>query len=440
MITRYINKEYILINRLKHIANTEDKKRLLSNFFSLSVLQAFAYILPLLTLPYLVRVLGVEKFGLVMFAQAFIAFFVILVDYGFNLSSTREVSIHREDKVKLTEIFSSVMMIKFILIGVSFIVLSIIVFSFKNFSSDSELYYLSFLTVIGQALFPVWYFQGLERMKYITIVNITSKLIFTIAVFIFIQNEADYILVPVLNGLGFIVGGVYSLYILRKHFAQTFKMQSLQTMTVHFKDSSQFFLSRLSSVGYSNANIFLAGMLLSPQFVTYYYLADKAVSVILRLFDPITQTIYPYLSKNYSFNFLSKLLVCVMTISVIIVIASYAANDLISIILLNEINDIFKNLFNIIILIIPISILYVMLGAPLLLARGYKKEFNFSIIYGFGTHLVILSILFFYYTIISNMDSKILIFFANSLVFSKFIVLLIRIYYVYTNKLYKKGF
>jgi len=429
-----------LLNKLKNIANTEDKKRLLSNFFSLSILQTFTYILPLLTLPYLVRVLGSEKFGLVVFAQAFIIFFNILVDYGFNLSATREISVNRENKEKLTEIFSSVMSIKFILIGISFTILSIIIFSFEKFSNNIDLYYLTFLWVIGQALFPIWYFQGLEKMKYITIVNITSKLIFTIAIFIFIQNETDYILVPILNGLGFIIGGILSLWIVHKDFNQKFQIQSFKILIMYFKDSSQFFLSRLSSVGYSNVNTFLAGILLSPVFVTYYYLADKAVSVILTLFSPIVQTIYPYLAKKYNFGFLVKLVSILMVVSLLVVFLGYLFSDLISIILLGEINDIFKNLFYVIVPIIPISTLYVMLGAPLLLARGYKKEFNLSIIYGFVIHLLLLSTLYYYYTINSDLQSDILILFAFSLVFSKFIVLLIRIYYVYINKLYKKSF
>ena len=429
-----------MINKLKRIANTEDKKRLLSNFFSLSILQTFTYILPLLTLPYLVRVLGAEKFGLVVFAQAFIIFFNLLVDYGFNLSATREISVNRENKEKLTEIFSSVMSIKFILIGISFTILSIIIFSFENFSNNINLYYLTFLWVIGQALFPIWYFQGLEKMKYITIVNVTSKLIFTVAIFIFIQNEADYILVPILNGLGFIIGGILSLWIVHKHFNQRFQIQSFKILIMYFKDSSQFFLSRLSSVGYSNINTFLAGILLSPVFVTYYYLADKAVSVILTLFSPIVQTIYPYLAKKYNFIFLVKLLSILMAVSLLVVSLGYLFSDLISIILLGEINDIFKILFYVIIPIVPISILYVMLGAPLLLARGYKKEFNLSIIYGFVIHLLLLSILYYYFTINSDLQSDILILFAISLVFSKFIVLFIRIYYVYINKLYKKSF
>mgnify|MGYP000464591323 FL=1 len=145
-----------MINKIKNMVNSEDKKRLASNFFSLSVLQVFTYVLPLLTLPYLVRVLGVETFGLVAFATAFITFFNILVDYGFNLSATREVSIHRENKDKITEIYSSVLAIKFILIFVSLIILSFIVFTFEKFSSHSILYFITFISVIGQALFPIW--------------------------------------------------------------------------------------------------------------------------------------------------------------------------------------------------------------------------------------------------------------------------------------------
>ena len=109
------------INKLKEVSHQEENKQLLSNFLSLTTLQAFTYILPLITLPYLVRVLGTEKFGLVMFAQAFIIFFNIFVDYGFNLSATREVSVNRDNKNKLTEIYSSVISIKLLLLVVSFV-------------------------------------------------------------------------------------------------------------------------------------------------------------------------------------------------------------------------------------------------------------------------------------------------------------------------------
>jgi PST family polysaccharide transporter len=91
-------------------------------------------------MPYLVRVLGVEKFGLVAFAQSFIMFFNILVDFGFSLSATREISVNRDNQEKITEIYSSVMIIKFVLIILSFLIMNGIVFSFEKFSPEWKLF------------------------------------------------------------------------------------------------------------------------------------------------------------------------------------------------------------------------------------------------------------------------------------------------------------
>jgi len=112
-----------------------NKKRLFENFFSLSVLQGANYVLALVTLPYLVRVLGAEKFGLVMFAQAFIWHFIAVTDFGFNLSATRAVSLARDNAHQLSKIYSSVMLIKLGLTLLCFAIMSAIIFSFQKFSS-----------------------------------------------------------------------------------------------------------------------------------------------------------------------------------------------------------------------------------------------------------------------------------------------------------------
>ncbi|MBD3808344.1 MAG: oligosaccharide flippase family protein, partial [Epsilonproteobacteria bacterium] len=361
----------------------------MSNFFSLSILQAFTYILPLLTLPYLVRVLGVENFGLVMFAQAFIMFFAILVDYGFNLSATREVSIHRDDKEKLTEIFSSVMSIKFILIGVSFIILSIVVFSFEKFSSHWELYYLTFLMVIGQALFPIWYFQGLERMKYITIVNITSKLIFTVAIFIFIQNEDDYILVPVLNGLGFIAGSLYSLWIVHKYFHQKFVLQTIKTIMIHFKDSSQFFLSRVSVSIYTSANAFVLGLFTDNIMVGYYSIAEKLYMAMQSLYAPITQTLYPYVAKQKNIALFKKIFYSVVFVNIIGVAFLYFFGEYIfALLFTHEIGSESIKVFHILLVANLIVVPSILIGYPFLGALGFAKYANMSVIYASIMHLL----------------------------------------------------
>lgn len=277
-------------------------KILASNFVYLSLLQGLNLVLPLITLPYLIRTLGVDYFGLLSFSFAFITYFQIITDYGFNSTGTRDISLATDDSEKQNLIFNQIMSAKLLLLVVSFVAMMCIVFLFEIFRTYWIVYLFSFGSVFGQAIFPVWYFQGIQKMKYITYLNLFTKVIFTIALFIFVKQKSDYYLVPVFNALGFITAGIFALFYIQKDFNIKFKIQPFSGIVEQLQKSKYVFLSELKISFFTNTNTLILGFLAGNQAVGYFSAAEKLVRAMGNLQTPISNTIFPYLSKEMMLN------------------------------------------------------------------------------------------------------------------------------------------
>ena len=285
-------------NKIIRVFEEQSNRVLFGNFLSLSILQLFTYALPLLTLPYLINTLGVEVYGLVIFAQAFTMYFNIIVDYGFNLSATKSISINREDDNKISEIYNSVMAVKLILVIFSFIVLSIFLAIFDRFMVEWRLFYISFVMVVGQALFPVWFFQGMERMKYIMKINIASKIFFTALIFLLVHGPDDYLIVPLLNSLGFLASGVYSVFLIRRKFNIRFRADSIRLL-YYFKSGYIIFVSTLFTSFYRLMPINILGFLQTMEMVAVYSLAEKVIRTALSFYQPLIQSFFPFIGRKF---------------------------------------------------------------------------------------------------------------------------------------------
>ena len=284
------------LNRIFKKIFKGDKKIVAENYFSLLVLQGANYLLPLLILPFLVRILGAEKFGLVMFAQALATFLTVLVDFGFNLSGTREISLARNDKQKLSSIYSAILIIKTVLTVIAFFIMFAVINLFTRFSIDAEVYYYSFGIVIGQALFPVWFFQGIEKMKFVTLINILAKVIFTLLVFIVIRQQADYILVPIFNSLGFIIAGFFGLLISFKYVKFKWPGRSLIKRLV--SESTSLFVSSFAVSLYTTSNVFILGLFTGNTIVGVYSSMEKLILAVKNIYVPLYQALFPWVSKQ----------------------------------------------------------------------------------------------------------------------------------------------
>lgn len=306
-----------LLDTFKRLFSTH--RTIAVNFGYLSVLQAYSVLIPLLTVPYLMRVLGTDVYGLVIYAQAIIQYFVIIVNFGFNISATKDVSIYREDKEKLSEIVSSVLTIKVALFLISFAILTISVLSIPALRAHALLYFLCMALCLSEVVFPIWFFQGLEKMRYITIVNVISRTIFAASIFLLVKQPEHYLLIPVVNGVGALIGGFFALWVVFSKERIKFAFQPMEVMWYYVKESAPLFLTRASAQIYVRTNIVVVGTFLGMAEAGFYDLALKVVSVFAMPFQTLKQAIFPKVSKELNLGFVHKAIKIVVVLALVII-------------------------------------------------------------------------------------------------------------------------
>lgn len=297
---------YRLIRQFKKIHNMvtpEESKAVVTNFAFLSVIQGITYILPVIILPYLFRVIGPGKFGLIAFAQAFVQYFMILTDYGFNISATKEISLCHHDHCEISKVFSAVMVVKLALTFLSLLLLGVIVYSIPRFRNNWPVYILSFGAVAGNTLFPVWFFQGIEKMKHIAYLNIIGGFLMVFCVFIFVRRAQDYLWVPFINSCIFLITGIWAQRIVFKKFGISFKFPEYVSVRQQLKAGWDIFISNVAINAYTTTRIFVVGLVTDTTVTGFYAIAERIANAFqtFPLFS-LSQAVFPRLSKIFHKN------------------------------------------------------------------------------------------------------------------------------------------
>jgi len=281
-LKKYINK----------IKKSKDGRTLVANFGYLSLLQIAGYIFPLITMPYLARVIGVDGFGKIAFASAVVVWFQTVADWGFNYTATRDVAKNRDDKDKVSEIFSNVLWARCLLTIASFLLLILAIFIIPIFRENYAVILVTFLLVPGHIMFPDWFFQAMERMKYIT------KFLFTIAVFVFIKNKSDFILQPLFITLGYIVSGFISMYVVLYKWQIKIKRPELKSILNTIKGSTDVFINNIVPNLYNSFSVMLLGFFGGPVSNGLLDAGSKFVGISQQFMSIISRTFFPFLSRR----------------------------------------------------------------------------------------------------------------------------------------------
>jgi len=356
-------------------------KLLVTNFSHLSIFQAFNLLIPLITYPYLIKVLGSEKYGFLIFAQAIIGYFSILVNFGFNLSASKEVSIHRNNKPKLNEIISSVFILKSLLLILSLAIL-ITFIHFGSYTTERSLILLiSMHACIFDLIFPLWFFQGIEKMKYVTLINLISKTLFLSGLFLFIRSENDLLFVPIIQGFGSITAGFISIYFLLTKFGIKLSFQDFTVLKRYFNEGFTLFLSNFSIQVYTNANKLIIGSYLGFSEVAAYELAEKLVNLSKTPLSLISQTIFPKVSKQLNLRFVWNMAKITLFFNIIIVVILLLSGSTLMRIFNGDFSLDSLSALRILAVTVPIIGLSNFLGIQILVPFGYVKHFSKTIGY-----------------------------------------------------------
>jgi PST family polysaccharide transporter len=267
-----------------------------SNVLALGMVQVGNYIIPLLLLPFLTRVLGVESFGQVVFAQVLMAYALLLVDFGFSWSATREVSANRTKPVEISRIFMATWMAQWILFLLSLVFLFLMVFLVEHLWKDAWLYAAAVTSVLGSLLFPVWFLQGLERLKVVALMQLLIRVLGLVPVFLFVSQPEHGFRFLIITGLVSTLGGASVIFWINRQQLVIWKFPQWVEVHAALRNGASLFGSRLSISLYTNLVPLALGLIAGPVALALFNVADKLRSAGQGLMGPISQAIFPRMS------------------------------------------------------------------------------------------------------------------------------------------------
>lgn len=280
-------------------------------------------------MPLLIQRLGVDQFGLVNLSLSVIFLVNVLVTFGYNLSGPREIAVNQEDKGQLSEVASKVFFSKLLFALSASTIIFLLVVGFGFFGEYRIILLFSLLLLFSEATQSTWFFQGMEKMKLVSIANVAGKMLYLLALILWIRSPDDarwpnfY--------LGFTAFGFNLLLIAYIHFELQVKLAlpKWRSIFLSWKDNFTLFLSGIASHVAVNGGLIILSFFASAGVLGMFSLAERVTMVLRMVPTLITQAIYPNASKLFHQNpvefytFLRKVYGIALMISSLITVTFY---------------------------------------------------------------------------------------------------------------------
>ena len=371
---------------IKKLRENTDIKKLFSNSLNFSLFQATNHLVPLITIPYIVRIIGPEKFGILSFAIAAILYLQIFVDYGFNLSAVQKIAVNRKSQTLINETFNAVLFIRVAILVLGLFALIASSFIFSEVKEYFNIYIFTFLMIPGIILQSLWFYNGMEKMEYLNYVNFITRILYLVGIFMIIRNESDYIYIPLINSVSLIISGIASITLIKKRFKIRIFVPDLKIIKSTLRSGWPVFAANLGINMYRNSSVFILGLFAAKEIVGFYSAAERIVKILQNIFSPITNSFYPYISrigssnKNRGQQITLKILLFTGILTTFISFVLFAFSDWLTINFLG--NNFFGSIkiLKILSFVIPFGVANYIIGIIFMLNNSMKNEFMKSVL------------------------------------------------------------
>lgn len=380
-------------NKIREVV--QSRKKSIYNFINIGLIKVLNILSKIVVVGYLIRVLGDFNYGVLTWVDSIIQYFIIFINFGFDYYAAKYIIETDKDRDKRNEVISSIYYIKSLIFMFSGIIIFLLSFN-EKMNPFKDLIFLMLFFAVGEILNPIWYFQGVEKMHKITITTTIGKLLLLIATYFFITNNQDTKLYIILLVSINSISGLIGFYLMQKDSNFKFVKVSKYNLKNYFKESYLFFLGRISMFAFNLGTVFLIGYCFDKELVSIYDISIKIIFVFIIPYEVLQQALFPIIIKGISKNAIKIIILTTAITSLFLSILLYLFSS--QLLQLFSGDELLKNIYvlkTMIALVTPVS-LSIILANTIMVAKGFYKEFNYTLI--ISSIFFILSLVLLYFT------------------------------------------
>lgn len=361
------------------------KKILKSNVFSngvyLYILQMFNMIIPLLTLPYITRILGDSQYGVFSKILNYVTYCQTLVEYGFTLAGARKITLCNSVEER-NRIFSSITYSKILLAFISYSAVIVLTFTITKNSTQKICMLILALMLVAEIFTQTWIFQGMQYMRPIMLVSVISRTISTVCMFIFVKSADHLLLYASFYVSTNLIAALFGTIIVMKKFQIRFTYVNKGELFFTLKEGWSLFTTSFASKLCSGFAITALGFFCTDAIVGGYSAVQKIPYILVMMFAPIGQAIYPFICRLYiedvtkGVKFLKRITLVVLNVCLIGAVTIIILRDWLVGFVFGKDYLRYANLIIPLVFWLLFSITNNFLGVQTLIARGYQKQYS----------------------------------------------------------------